>query len=76
MDSLSASLVGMGLAAAGFAGTGVGLGYIFGKAIESFSRQPSAESSLSKYVWIGAAFVEAVALYGLVVAFIIMGKGG
>ena len=74
MESSAASLIGMGLAAAGFAGSGVGLGYVFGKTIESVARQPGAESKVSKYLWIGAAFVEAIALYGLVVAFIIMGK--
>lgn len=76
MESLPASFIGMGLAALGLAGSGVGLGIIFGKAIEAFARQPSAEAQLSKYIWIGAAFVEAIALYGLVLAFIIMGKGG
>ncbi|MBF0158212.1 MAG: ATP synthase F0 subunit C [Magnetococcales bacterium] len=75
MESLSASLIGMGLAAAGFAGSGVGLGVVFGKTIEAIARQPGAESQVSKYLWIGAAFVEAIALYGLVIAFIIMGKG-
>ncbi|MBF0310194.1 MAG: ATP synthase F0 subunit C [Magnetococcales bacterium] len=75
MESLAASLIGMGLAAAGFAGSGVGLGLVFGKAIEAIARQPGAESQVSKFIWIGAAFVEAVALYGLVIAFIIMGKG-
>ncbi|GAB0056573.1 MAG: ATP synthase F0 subunit C [Magnetococcales bacterium] len=75
MESLPASFIGMGLAATGLGGAGIGLGYMFGKAIEAFARQPSAEGQLSKYVWIGAAFVEAIALYGLVLAFIIMGKG-
>lgn len=75
MESLSASLIGMGLAAAGFAGSGIGLGMVFGKTIEAIARQPGAESQVSKYLWIGAAFVEAIALYGLVIAFIIMGKG-
>ncbi|MBF0447632.1 MAG: ATP synthase F0 subunit C [Magnetococcales bacterium] len=75
MDSSAAALIGMGLAAAGFAGSGIGLGTLFGKAIEAIARQPGAESQVSKYIWIGMAFVEAVALYGLVVVFIIMGKG-
>src|SRR5436309_364406 len=35
MDAASAALLGMGLAAAGFAGAGVGIGYIFGKMIEA-----------------------------------------
>ena len=76
MDSASSALVGMGLAAAGFAGAGVGIGYIFGKMIEAVARQPEAEGRISKYMWIGFALVEAVALYGLVIAFIIMGLRG
>ena len=66
-------LLGMGLAAAGFAGAGVGIGYIFGKMIEAVARQPEAEGRVGKYMWIGFALVEAIALYGLVIAFIIMG---
>jgi F-type H+-transporting ATPase subunit c len=64
----------MGLAAAGMAGSGIGIGYIFGKMIEAVARQPEAEPILSKYAWIGFALVEAIALYALVIAFIIMGQ--
>ncbi|HCS13432.1 MAG: ATP synthase F0 subunit C [Zetaproteobacteria bacterium CG06_land_8_20_14_3_00_59_53] len=74
MDSQSASLIGMGLAAVGMAGSGIGIGYIFGKMIEAVARQPEAEPILSKYAWIGFALVEAIALYALVLAFIIMGQ--
>jgi hypothetical protein len=35
--------------------------------------QPAAEATVAKYMWIGFALVEAIALYGLVIAFIIMG---
>ena len=73
MDSAAAGLIGMGCAAAGFAGAGVGTGYIFGKMIEVVARQPEAEARVTKYMWIGFALVEAIALYGLVIAFIIMG---
>ncbi|MBF0383735.1 MAG: ATP synthase F0 subunit C [Magnetococcales bacterium] len=75
MENSAAALIGMGLAALGFAGSGVGLGTLFGKAIEAIARQPGAEAQVSKYIWIGMAFVEAIALYGLVVVFIIMSKG-
>jgi F-type H+-transporting ATPase subunit c len=75
MDTHSASLIGMGLAAVGMAGSGIGIGYIFGKMIEAVARQPEAEPILSKYAWIGFALVEAIALYALVLAFIIMGQG-
>jgi F-type H+-transporting ATPase subunit c len=55
------------------AGSGAGIGYIFGKMIEAVARQPEAEARVSKYMWLGFALSEAVALYALVIAFIIMG---
>lgn len=76
MDANAAALIGMGLAAAGFGGAGIGIGYIFGKMIEAVARQPEAEARVGKYMWIGFALVEAIALYGLVVAFIILGIRG
>ncbi len=76
MDSSAAALIGMGMAAVGFAGSVIGIGYIFGKMIESVARQPEAEAKVGKYMWIGFALVEAIALYGLVIAFIIMGMRG
>ncbi len=71
MDTAAAALVGMGLAAAGFAGAGVGIGYVFGKMIEAVARQPEAEARVGKYMWIGFALVEAVALYGILIALMI-----
>ncbi len=71
MDTAAAALIGMGLAAAGFAGAGVGIGYVFGKMIEAVARQPEAEGRVAKYMWIGFALVEAVALYGILIALMI-----
>ena len=76
MDSSAAALLGMGITAAGFGGAGIGIGYIFGKMIKATARQPAAEARVAKYMWIGFALVEAIALYGLVIAFIIMGLRG
>jgi F-type H+-transporting ATPase subunit c len=73
MDSAASALLGMRLAAAGFAGAGVGSGSIFGKMIEAVARQPEAEGRVGKYMWIGFALGEAIARHGLVIAFIIMG---
>lgn len=74
MESEAAALIGMGMAAAGVAGSGVGIGYVFGKMIEAVARQPGSEPRVGKYLWIGFALTEAIALYALVIAFIIMGK--
>jgi F-type H+-transporting ATPase subunit c len=48
MDSAAAALLGMGLAAAGFAGAGIGIGYIFGKMIEAVALKPSLVSQRRK----------------------------
>ncbi len=74
MASEAAAWIGMGLCAAGFFGAALGIAYIFAKTIETVGRQPNAEARVAKYCWIGFALVEAIALYGLVLAFIIMGK--
>lgn len=76
MDVSASIPIGMGLAAAGMAGAGVGIGMIFSKLIEAVARQPETEPVLAKYAWIGFALVETIALYALVVAFIILGQGG
>ena len=75
MDATAMVPIGKGLAAAGMGGAALGIGMIFSKMIESVARQPEAEARLSKYAWIGFALVETIALYGLVIAFIIMGQG-
>lgn len=67
--------IGVGLAALGFGGAAIGIGMIFSKMIESMARQPESEARAAKYVWIGFALVEAIALYGLVIAFILMFGG-
>lgn len=72
MGAEAAAFIGMGLCAAGFFGAAIGIAYIFAKTIETVGRQPNAEKHVAKYCWIGFALVEAIALYALVIAFIIM----
>ncbi len=74
MDATAGGLIGMGLAAIGFNGAGLGIGLVFAKMIETVGRQPNSEARVGKYLWIGFALVEAIALFALVLAFIIMGK--
>ena len=59
--------VGYGLAAIG---PGIGIGLIFGHAIEAMARQPEATGRISLYMWIGFSLAEALALIGLIVPFI------
>ncbi len=65
-------LVGAGLATISLAGTGVGIGVIFGSLIEGYSRNPSAGKVLMGYAILGFALTEAIALFGLMMAFSIL----
>lgn len=67
MDALAAGLV-YGLATIG---PGVGIGMIVAKTIESIARQPEAENTLRPLMFIGIAFVEAFAILGFVLFFIV-----
>ena len=63
----SLGAVAYGLAAIG---PGVGIGLIFGHAIEAMARQPEATGRITQYMWIGFSLTEALALIGLVAPFI------
>ena len=68
MAYLSAG-VGMGLAALG---TGLGIGLLVGKSVEGIARQPEATGPIRTTMIIGIAFVEAIALYTLVISFLLI----
>jgi len=63
----------VGLAAVG---SGFGLGRAVGSAMEAMGRQPEAASKIQTGMVIGAAFIEALTLYALLVFFILSGKIG
>ena len=63
----SLSVVGYGIAAIS---PGIGIGFLVGKAVESMARQPEAANLVRTTMFIGIAFVEALALFGFVLAFI------
>ncbi|ARU45973.1 ATP synthase F0 subunit C [Corynebacterium silvaticum] len=62
----SIATVGYGLAT-----IGPGLGILVGKALEGMARQPEMAGQLRTTMFLGIAFVEALALIGLVAGFIL-----
>lgn len=60
--------IGYGLATLG---PGIGLGILIGKALEGIARQPEVAGQLRTTMFIGVAFVEVLALLGLVAGFIV-----
>jgi F-type H+-transporting ATPase subunit c len=70
------AMIGAGLAIGlGAIGPGIGIGYLVGRAVEAMARQPESAGMVRTTMFIGIAFTEALALFGLVVSFIIQGKG-
>ncbi|HEX5454303.1 MAG TPA: F0F1 ATP synthase subunit C [Stellaceae bacterium] len=72
MDPLSAKMIGAGLAAIGVAGAGVGIGNIFGTLVSSISRNPASREQVFGIGMLGFALTEAVALYALLIAFLVL----
>ncbi|MBB1254944.1 ATP synthase F0 subunit C [Streptomyces alkaliterrae] len=60
--------LGYGLAAIG---PGIGVGYIFGNGVQAIARQPEAAGLIRQNMLLGFAVVEALALIGFVVPFIL-----
>lgn len=64
--------IGAGIAVLGGLGAGIGIGIATGKASEAVARQPEAESKISKTLILGCALAEATAIYGFVIALMII----
>ncbi|MBX6323067.1 MAG: F0F1 ATP synthase subunit C [Rhodospirillaceae bacterium] len=72
MDAAAAKLIGAGLATIALAGVGVGIGQIFGSYVQGALRNPAAAGRVFGNVLLGFALTEAVALYALVIAMLIL----
>lgn len=64
--------IGAGIAVFTGLGAGIGIGIATSKATEAIARQPEAKGDINKALILGLALAEATAIYGLVVAFLII----
>jgi F-type H+-transporting ATPase subunit c len=65
-------MIGAGFATIALAGVGNGIGIIFGNLLNSVSRNPSMNKILFNYAILGFALTEAVALFTIMIVFIIL----
>ena len=71
----SIGLIGVGLAIGGAVlGAGLGIGPIGSAAAQGIARQPEATAQIQTAAIIFAALVEGTALFGLVLAFLLMNR--
>ncbi|OQX14670.1 MAG: ATP synthase F0 subunit C [Desulfobulbaceae bacterium A2] len=75
MDKLHLALICIGAAhAIGFAGlgAGIGMGHGLNGACAGVARNPEAKGAITTTMILGMALVESIAIYGLVIAFILL----
>jgi len=68
----SARFIGAGNASAGLGGAGLGIGVVFGCLLNAYSRNPNLKRELFAYAILGFALTEAMGLFCLMMAFIIL----
>ncbi len=65
--------IGAGIAALTGIGAGIGIGIATSKATEAIARQPEAKGDINKaLLFLGCALAEATAIYGFVIAIMII----
>jgi F-type H+-transporting ATPase subunit c len=72
MDVQAARMIGAGLAVIALMGVGVGIGNIFATLIASVARNPAARGDVFGIGILGFALTEAVALFAMLIAFLIL----
>ncbi len=77
MDPQAAALLGAGLSYGLAAiGPGIGIGIVVGNAVQAMVRQPEMAGQVRTTMFLGIAFTEALALFGLLLFFILFGQAG
>ncbi|VDP04425.1 unnamed protein product [Soboliphyme baturini] len=68
----AARYIGAGAATAGMAGSGAGIGTIFGSLVIAYARNPALKNNLFSYAILGFALSEAIGLFAMLIAFMLL----
>ncbi len=72
MDIEAVKILSMALVVGlGVIGPGIGIGIIVSKALEAIGRNPDAMGKIQTTMFLGIAFTEALAIFALVIGFIL-----
>ena len=72
MEAEAAKLIGAGIDVLPLLGVGIGIGNIFSSLVNSIARNPSARNDVFGIGILGFALTEAIALFALVVALLLL----
>jgi len=65
-------MIGAGLATIALSGVGSGIGFIFNGLLDSVAKNPSMAKTLFNYAILGFALTEAIALFTIMIVFLIL----
>ena len=68
----AAKCIGAGLATISIAGAGIGIGSVFAGLLIAYAHNPGEQKQLFSFAIFGFALTEAIALFGLMMAFLIL----
>ena len=74
MDLIALKFIGVGLLSIAMAAAALSMGKIFSSFFDAVSRNPSAADKISKYIYVAAALTEAIAIFSVLLALIILIK--
>ena len=74
MDYFAALAIGIPVVAIAAVGCALGQAKVVSSAVESMARQPSVAAKVQLAMIIGIAFIESLAIYSLMMSFMLFGK--
>lgn len=72
MDATAFKYIAIGLMAFGMLGAAIAVANVFAALVNSIARNPSAETKMAKYAMIGAGMAEAMGIFALGIAMILI----
>ena len=72
MEYVALKFIGVGMMAFGMLGAAIGVGNIFVAMLNGLARNPNAENKMAKYIYVGAGLAEAMGLFSLVIALLLI----
>ena len=72
MEEGAARFIGVGLAALGMIGPGIGIGILGAGAMNALGRNPEARGAILTSMILAIAFAEAIGIYGFVLAIMLL----
>lgn len=72
MEAEAFKYIGAGLCSIGMAGAAIAIGNIFANFFTAISRNPSAAPKKEKYIYIAVGLAEAMGIFAVLIAFLIL----